>query len=661
MASPAASLSAPDLAAAAEFRPLDRSIHELLVVNDDPAIRYATARLLRSAGFKTREAATGAEGLALADTDISAMVLDVHLPDIDGFELCRLLRSRASTARLPVLHLTAAYVKDEDKVRGLDSGADAYLTHPVEPAVLVATVQALVRTRVAEEAMRHSEAKFKALYAQAPNGIGLLDEEGRFTDANPSMLKLLDRSLGEVVGRPLTDFVAPEQTAQARELLDSASASVVNSEFPVLTGAGREVTIGWALSPQVQPGVNMLLATDQSARALLEQERQKALASERQARGDAERLSQLKDELIAVLSHELRTPLTAITGWTHVLRQRRDPATLDRALDVIARNTKLQATLISDLLDMSQMNMGKIRLEISEVEPMAIVEAVVSNAQPSAEAKRAEIIVSQTGPCEPIRADPGRMMQILSNLIGNALKFSPSDTPVRVEVGPRDGGLLLSVIDQGQGIDAQFLPLVFDRFSQADSGRSRHRGGLGLGLSIVRHLAEAHGGRVMAHSEGTGRGSRFDVWLPGQAGPAAGADGAGHVDDEERVLEGLHLLVVDDDPEVCAMLQIILGDRGAIVQVAHDAQSALRQLELKPPDVLLSDIGMPGMDGYALITEVRRGEMNGRLPALALTSFTREHDQLQAQAAGFDAHAPKPIQPFQLVHQIKDLARGNKR
>jgi hypothetical protein len=650
-----------DALAAAEFRPLDRSSHELLVVNDDPAIRYATARLLRSAGFKTREAATGAEGLALADTDISAMVLDVHLPDIDGFELCRLLRSRASTARLPVLHLTAAYVKDEDKVRGLDSGADAYLTHPVEPAVLVATVQALVRTRVAEEAMRHSEAKFKALYEQAPHGIGVVDGEGCFTDANPSMLKLLDRALAEVVGRPLTDFVAAECVAQARELLDSASSAVVTREFPVLTGSGREVTIGWALSPQVQPGMNMLLATDQSARALLEQDRQKALASEREARGNAERLSQLKDELIAVLSHELRTPLTAITGWTHVLRHRRDPATLDRALDVIARNTKLQATLISDLLDMSQMNMGKIRLEISEVEPIALVEAVVSNAQPLAEAKRAVLVVRQTGPCEPIRADPGRLMQILSNLIGNALKFSPPDTPVRVEVGPRDGGLLLSVIDQGQGIDAQFLPLVFDRFSQADSGRSRHRGGLGLGLSIVRHLAEAHGGRVMAHSEGTGRGSRFDVWLPGQAGPAAGADGAGHVDDEERVLEGLHLLVVDDDPEVCAMLQIILGDRGAIVQVAHDAQSALRQLELKPPDVLLSDIGMPGMDGYALITEVRRGEMNGRLPALALTSFTREHDQLQAQAAGFDAHAPKPIQPFQLVHQIKDLARGNKR
>src|SRR3954469_14901604 len=181
-----------------EFRPIDRSKHELLIVDDEPASRYATARVLRNAGFRTREVASGAEGLKALDDSISVMVLDVHLPDIDGFELCRVLRSREETSRLPVLHLTAAYVTDEDKVRGLDAGADAYLTRPVEPAVIVATVQALVRTRVAEEGMRRSESKFRAIYAQAQTGIALLDDQGRLVDANPAMLRMLSREHDDV-------------------------------------------------------------------------------------------------------------------------------------------------------------------------------------------------------------------------------------------------------------------------------------------------------------------------------------------------------------------------------------------------------------------------------------------------------------------------------
>ncbi|MBA3596822.1 MAG: response regulator [Methylibium sp.] len=238
-------------------------MHELLVVDDDPASRYVTTRLLKAAGFRVREAATGMQGLDLADDSISAMVLDVHLPDIHGFELCQRLRLRSdATARLPVLHLTAAFVTDDDKVRGLDSGADAYLTHPVEPAVLVATVQALVRTHVAEGAMRRSEAKFKAIYAQAPSGISLLDATGRFSDANPALLTLLGRSLADIVGKRVSCFVPPEWI----ERVDAYTARVADAprhhEFPVLSGDGRQVHLEWAISSHVEPPLTVAVATD---------------------------------------------------------------------------------------------------------------------------------------------------------------------------------------------------------------------------------------------------------------------------------------------------------------------------------------------------------------------------------------------------------------
>ena len=305
-----------------EFRPIDRSMHALLIVDDDPVSRYATARLLQNAGFRTREAATGAEGLHAADETVSAVVLDVHLPDIDGFELCRRLRSQPATARLPVLHLTAAYVTDEDKVRGLDAGADAYLTRPVEPAVLVATIQALVRTRAAEEAMRRSEAKFRAIYDQAPDGIALLDDSGRFIEANPAMLRLLGCDLESIVGHPVSEFVPDDWVQRVDEYTRHSRWAGVSQEFPLLARTGNLIHLDWTVSPHIEPNVNMAVAVDVSQRVLLEQQRQELLDSERVARGAAERLNRMKDDLIAVLSHELRTPLNAIMGWTHVLKKR---------------------------------------------------------------------------------------------------------------------------------------------------------------------------------------------------------------------------------------------------------------------------------------------------------------------------------------------------
>jgi PAS domain S-box-containing protein len=642
------------------FRPIDRSQHQLLIVDDDPISRYATARLLRSAGFRTAEAANGSEGLAAAaEADVSAMIVDVHLPDIDGFEMCRILRSRERTHRMPVLHLSAAYVTDEDKVRGLDSGADAYLTHPVEPAVLVATVQALVRTRLAEEAMRRSESKFRAIYEQAPSGLALIDGDGRVSDANPQMLHLLGRGLAEVVGRRLDEFQR------------AAAADGDPREAAFDTPDGRTVHLSFSPPAQIEPGVSLIVAVDVSQRAALETQRQQLLERERIARSEAERVSRLKDTFIAVLSHELRSPLNAMVGWTHVLQQRGGSDETMRALAAIERNGRLQARMISDLLDMSRLNLGKLPLSFERVDPAEAVAAAVSAVQPDMDAKQIELRIEADEPVGALRADSSRLQQVIWNLLSNAVKFSPRGGRVTVALRAEAGELVLSVSDQGQGIAPDFLPYVFDRFMQSDAGRNRQHGGLGLGLSIVKQLVEAHGGQVRVHSAGLGLGATFEVRLPrdGQAHaeppPTALPDTPDSLlsplnegDQGEAPLAGLHLLVVDDDADASGMLQIILRDRGAFVRVAGSTALALAALQETDFDVLISDIGMPGKDGYDLVRELRGLEQKtGRhMPAIALTSFTRGQDEALALAAGFDAHCPKPLRPLNLVGLVARLA-----
>ena len=644
---------------------IDRSQHELLIVDDEPASRYATARLLRGAGFKTREIATGTEALQAADETISAMVLDVHLPDINGFDLVHILHARPATARLPILHLTAAYVTDDDKVRGLDSGADAYLTRPVEPAVLIATVQALVRTRVAEEAMRSSEAKFRAIYAQAPGGICLLCQDGRFLDANPAMLRMLGRDREAILGRQVSEFVP----ADWRERVDACTAHVRTAgaplEFPVVSPTGELIYLEWTLSPHIEPGVSMAVVSDVSARTLLEQQRQQLLERERDARSAAEHMSRMKDDLIAVLSHELRTPLNAIMGWTHVLKLRGGAPELVRGLAAIERNGNIQARMISDILDMSRINVGKLRLSCETIDPVEAVTDALNAMRPATEEKGPNVVLDLEPPYRPIHADISRLQQILWNLLSNAIKFSRPDGEIRVRVREQSDGLCIAVIDQGRGIRPDFLPFLFDRFTQSDAASNREHGGLGLGLSIVKQLVEAHGGRVAARSAGVGRGSEFEIWLPFEGQSTERTDGSGSAfgglvptNRQDRPLEGLNLLVVDDDSEACAMLDIILGDLGATVVIAYNVADALRVLESRVPDIVISDIGMPGQDGYEFVKEVRRRESGRarRVPMIALTSFTRPQDQEQAKLAGFDLHSSKPLKPNELVQQIRQLA-----
>ncbi|UXI68642.1 hybrid sensor histidine kinase/response regulator [Tahibacter amnicola] len=398
--------------------------------------------------------------------------------------------------------------------------------------------------------------------------------------------------------------------------------------------------------------------------ALKSQER--LVDAERAARTEAERACRMKDEFLATLSHELRTPLNAIVGWSQILLSgRAEPAHIQQGLETIARNAKAQARLIDDLLDMSRIVSGKVRLELQELDLPAVIDAAVDAVRPSADLKSIRLRKIIDPVAGPVVGDPSRLQQVLWNLLANAVKFTPANGSVDVTLERVNSHVEVVVSDTGAGIDPQFLPHVFDRFRQADSSTVRTYGGLGLGLSIVRQLVEMHGGSVWARSDGPGRGSRFAMVLPlapirlagvGRDSPpparAVQQDYAG------IGLEGISVLVVEDEPDTRELIRRVLLDCGAQVTTVPSAAEGLHAIQSNKPDILLSDIGMPDKDGYQFIREVRRlPSMNGgKVPAVALTAFARSEDRTQAMLAGFQMHIAKPIEPRELVATVGSLA-----
>ena len=643
---------------------IERDRHTVLVVDDNAATRYSTTRILRAAGFRTAEAGSGSEALAQAQQGVSAVVLDVHLPDMSGFDVCRQLRAARATATMPVVHLSAEFTRNEDRVAGLDAGADAYLVHPVEPAILVATLQALIRARTAEDQLRRSELRFRAIYDHAPSSIVLLDRHGVVVDANPAMTALLGLPREAIVGRALADLAPQEVQEVVQAKSQGGGDRPWHGAFPLVHADGRQVHLDWHISSHVDPGVRIAIATDVTDRRQLEQQRREMLAREQAARATAERHSRTKDDFIAILSHELRTPLNAIIGWVAVL-MRRDPTPQAMlGLKAIERNVKTQARIISDILDVSRINSGKLRLEREEVDPAALVVSALASLRTAADDKGLQVALEVEGAHEPAWLDPARFQQVLWNLVTNAVKFSEQGGLIRVGLSRTGSRLLLRVQDAGRGIAPEFLPQLFERFSQGGAPGERTHGGLGLGLSIVRHIAELHGGTARAASDGLGTGAtmevEFEVEHAADEDAQNSAPGALHGADElheAHPLEGLSVLVVEDDADASEMLSVILRDRGALVRTAVDYDTALRSLADQWPDILVSDIGLPVRDGYELIREARRIQPAGaeRLAALALTAFARPEDKATALEAGFDDHLPKPLDALALVSAIRSV------
>jgi signal transduction histidine kinase/ActR/RegA family two-component response regulator len=391
------------------------------------------------------------------------------------------------------------------------------------------------------------------------------------------------------------------------------------------------------------------------------------LAHEHQMRAEAESASRTKDEFLATLSHELRSPLQPLLNWAYLLRSPNlDPASAERALDAIERSTKTLGQLIEDLLDVSRIVTGKLRLQARPVRLPAVVRAAMEAVETAAVAKSVTLEARVESDLPAVMGDPDRLQQVLWNLLSNGIKFTPKGGRVTVTVAGRNSEVLLTVADTGAGIKREFLPHVFERFRQAESSTNRAYGGLGLGLAIVRHLVELHGGSVAVQSEGEGQGATFSVSLPVAAATRAAERAPAAVSTEGPVgqsLAGLRLLIVDDEADAREVMRFMLERGGAQVRIADSAAQALDAIREERPDLLISDIGMPVEDGYVLVRRLRAMEegLGRRLPAIALTAYASEEDTRRAFTAGFDAHLSKPVDPARLIDIAAGLAAGGRR
>ncbi|MBG1240586.1 hybrid sensor histidine kinase/response regulator [Nostoc sp. NZL] len=537
----------------------------------------------------------------------------------------------------------------------------------------VALITDITFHKLAEAALKQSEKRLKTLTEK----VRMIPWEvnattGNFTYVGPQTV--------EILGYPLSDWytvnfwakcIHPEDREWVIQYYQESSLSLNNYEleYRVLAADGRVVWLYDIVNVvRDEDGAQLLhgFMIDITDRKQAEQEREQLLEREQAARADAEAANRMKDEFLATLSHELRTPLNAILGWTQLLRNRKfDETTTARALETIERNTRSLAQLIEDVLDVSRIIRGTLHLSIHRVKLVPLVEAAIDTVYPAAQAKEISINCKFDPEVGVVVGDANRLQQIVWNLLSNAVKFTPKGGRVDVELERIESCVQIRVSDTGVGIAAEFLAHVFERFRQEDSSITRSHGGLGLGLAIVRHLVELHGGTVSAESPGIGQGATFIVNLPMKAVyvETNTADQLSSVGDTQEAnyylpkLDGLRVLVVDDEADARHLLTTILGQYGAQVMAAPSASDALLALQQFHPHILVSDIGMPQEDGYTLIRQVRAlpTDQGGRIPAVALTAYARAEDRTQALLAGFQLHVPKPVNPGELAAVIANL------
>lgn len=543
----------------------------------------------------------------------------------------------------------------------------------------VGVVVDITERKAADDELRRREREFRRLTDNTPDILTRFDREFRHLFVNAAVERVTGKPRAHFLGKSNRELGMPEslcdlwETALARVFTTGMPETI---EFDFDSPEGTHSFSGWLVpEPDLDGSIGSVLGVtrDITERRRIEREREQLLVAERAARSEVERVAEIKDEFLATLSHELRTPLSAILGWTALLQQNADADLMREGIEVIARNAQAQAQLIADLLDMSRIVSGKLRIEVGPVDLDQVARAALDTISPAAEAKGVRLTPRLATGLPPMRGDASRLQQVLWNLLSNAVKFTPAGGEVTLRSAVVDGRIELAVEDTGEGVDPAFVPFLFDRFSQADASAARQHGGLGLGLSIVKQLCELHGGTVRAESPGLGRGTRFTVSLPLTAAlvPQAFADptqdrshrGLEPAESESEPVEtdltGISVLLVDDQNDALEVVRRMLSESGAVVATATTARAALEHLRRQVPSVLLCDIGMPEMDGYQLIREIREG-LRLRpldLPAAALTAFARREDRDRALAAGFQAHLGKPCLPRQLLATIASLAQ----
>lgn len=521
----------------------------------------------------------------------------------------------------------------------------------------------------------HARFRLAAIVESSDDAIVSKTLEGVVTSWNAGAQRLFGYAAEEMIGSHISRLIPAELLPEEDEILSKLRRGerIDHYETRRVTKHGEIVDVSLTVSP-IRDVTGAIVGASKIARDIgalrrAMADRDSLLASERSARAEAERLSHMKDEFLATLSHELRTPMTTIIGWTSLLRRR--PAMgegeVKAAVDTIHRNAQAQAQIIDDLLDMSRIISGKVRLQTEALDLQELVQGAAEGIRPAAAAKHIAVSVTVDAGGGLVAGDVARLQQVLWNLLTNALKFTPPHGSIRIALQRSEGAMEIQVRDSGAGIQSSFLPHVFERFRQADGSTTREHGGLGLGLSIVRNLVELHGGSVSAHSDGVGQGATFTVRLPllrSRAPSMRYRDPTRAVSLEQESqppsLKGTVVLIVDDEPDGRSLLHRLLKEAGADVRTAASAMQAIEILRGEPVHVVLSDIGMPGLDGYEFMRRVRALDdpLLRAVPAIALTAYARDDDRQRSLAAGFQHHMAKPYSFPELATAVAGLRDG---
>lgn len=528
---------------------------------------------------------------------------------------------------------------------------------------------------IAQIALEAERQRYQDLFEFAPDGYIITDTIGTIQEANHAAATLINIKPQFLVGKPLLIFIAKEEHCAFRTKIKHLRQADCIGEWEVHLQPRHCKVIDVAITIRaVRDNVGKLVALrwllrDISNRKQVEAEIAQVLAREQAARSQGEVANRMKDEFLAIVSHELRSPITAVLGWAQMLRTGKfNQEMTAKGLETIERNARLQTQLIDDLLDVSGIITGKLRLTIYPIELAPILEAAINTIRPAVEAKRINLICMFEPSVNVVLGDPERLQQVIWNLLSNAVKFTPPEGQIKVELKSINAQVEIAVSDSGIGIRPEFLPFVFDRFRQADTASTRSYTGLGLGLAIVRHLVELHGGTVEVSSLGEGLGTTFTVKLPSHAAASIKASNLEqvHLTQENKAtlsdhgsLEGLQILVVDDEADMRELFAMVLEKSGALVKAVSSVQQAIELIKYWKPHVLVSDISMPEEDGYALIRQVRslKPEDGGMIPAIALTASARGEERIRSLQEGFQLPLSKPIEPTNLVSVVATLVK----
>jgi PAS domain S-box-containing protein len=641
-------------------------VGNILLVDDHPPNLLALEALLSPLGQRLVRASSGREALQwLTREPVAVVLLDVRMPGLDGFRTADLIRNERRDAPVPIIFLTAADTDPADILRGYEQGAVDFLMKPFEPEILRSKVAVFVELFKKEQMVRHqaaqlrqqeraalehrSEARFRQLLDAVPICVVVTDPARRPFYWNQSALRytgvssdrlnqlgsLLEAVHPEDFGHLSAEWTTAEHGKRSFELKFRLRHSDGSYRWHLGGGVPQldevEQIAGWILT-----------ATD--------------IEDQHQALANAEAANRIKDEFLAVVSHELRNPLNAIIGWVHLLGSGGlDEAKARRAVETIERNVKLQVSLIDEILDLSRIVRNKVRLVCRPLDLVASVQSALTALRPAAETRNLQLDWEPVDAPVFVSGDPERLQQVISNLVSNAIKFTPRGGRVWIGLTHDEREAQLTISDNGIGISLEFLPHVFDAFRQADSSTTRQYPGLGLGLAISKRLVELHGGDVRAESGGPDQGATFTVTLP-LLPPEVDIrpDRPRRMPPEPQSLSGLKILIVDDDPDTREILGEILGGHGAEVAVAGSSHDALAAIAHSAPDVLVSDIAMPGEDGFALVRALNQHvtSRDRRIVTIAVTGLSAPQHRRLALEAGFEACMNKPLEPARLIDYI---------